>query len=382
MSEHIEGLARFRIPEDHRLFYNPRGKLARDLGVLALRVLHHREKRALVLADAFSGIGARVIRYALEVPGAVEHFWINDGSPISVVETLRQMHGNGITVPFTLRVREAIRFFRELSETGTYPYWIDLDTFGSPSPFLDHALLAVQLGGVLYFTATDTPPLCGIKIQAAFRNYGAHTARSIACHELGIRVVVGEAIRAGGRRGHRVIPLFSVFDGYAFRILIRVERGRGDFPHRAFGMVRECAICHAMFAFRLNETPASTCPYCGSEVFRQVGPLWMGPLHDPDFVRAMLRHMDPWYDREKARKKLRRFLGTLSRELPWPPFFYPLATLSKFLGVSIPSTPAVVQALREAGYEASETHFTGQGVRTSAPYPVLLETVRRVALRG
>lgn len=382
MNEYREGLAHILLPEDPRLFFNPRGKLARDLGVLALRTLYQRDREPIILADAFSGIGARVIRYALEAPGAVSHFWINDGSPVSVVETIRQLSRNKISTPFTLRVREAIKFFWELSQDGVYPHWLDMDVFASPAPFLDHALLAVRLGGVLYMTATDTPPLCGVRIRAAFRNYGAYTSKSIACHELGLRVVVAEAIRAGGRRGHRVRPLFSVFDGYAFRIFLHVTRGKEDFPYQAFGMVQECTTCHAIFPYALNESPTPRCSHCASSSFLRIGPLWMGPLHDKAFLQEMLRVMDPWHDREKARKRLRKLIGTLARELPWPVYFYPLPVLCRYLGCSIPPTSDVLDALRDAGYEASETHFTGQGIRTSAPYEILLDIVRRVSLRG
>ena len=380
MNEVREGRARFLLPDDHRLFFNPRGKRARDLGVLALRVIRRRSGEPLVLADAFTGIGARVIRYALEVPEGLAHVWLNDGSPVSVVEALRQLHHNGVDLPVSVQVREAIRFFWELAKKEIYPHWIDLDAFGSPSPFFDHALLAVRLGGYLYFTATDAPPLCGLRVRAAVRNYGAHTIRSVACHELGLRVLLGEVIRAGGRRGHRVKPVFSVFDGYAFRVLVRVERGREDFPHRSFGMVLECPTCRAFFHHRLHESPPGRCPHCGGRDFLRGGPLWLGPLHDPGFVREMLEVLEPWYGPEKAVRKFRKWLGVLSRELPEPPYFYPLSVYTRHLGVTIPSSRKVVDALRDAGFAASLTHITGQGVKTTAPFAVFLDIVRGVAL--
>ncbi|MCF6192140.1 MAG: hypothetical protein L3J76_03260 [Candidatus Hydrothermae bacterium] len=374
-----EGRARFLLSEDRRLFFNPRGALARTLGVLALRVVLRQDAPSDVwVADAFTGIGARVVRYALEVPG-IDGFWINDGNPVALAEAHRQLHFNGVSHPVRGSLREALKFLWFLNQAEVFPLWLDLDVFGSPMPFVDDAFLAVRLPGYVYLTASDTPPLCGVKKAAAQRHYGAVTAQVWGCHEVGLRVLVGALIQAGGRRGHRITPRFSVFDGYAFRVLVRVERGRADFPTYSFGFVAQCRDCNGWMQWRIGEIKGR-CVHCGNPNLRVVGPLWLGPLHDSAFVAQMRGALPPWIQ-GKRRRNLVRLLKRLEEEPASPPFVYVLSRYAKQWRVSLPPTEAVVARLREAGFPAGVSHIHGQAIKTLAPFPVFRELFREVAAR-
>ncbi len=371
-----EGRARFAVPRDRRLFFNPRGALARTLGVLALRTVFRLENPAEPwIADAFTGIGARVIRYALEVPG-IHGFWLNDGNPVALAEAYRQLHFNRVQHPVRGSLREALKFLWFLNQKEIFPLWLDLDVFGSPMPFVDDAFLAVRLPGYVYLTASDTPPLCGVRKAAAMRHYGAVTAQVWGCHEVGLRVLVGALIRAGGRRGHRIHPVFSVFDGYAFRVLVRVERGREGYPGKSFGYVAQCTRCRGWTQWRMEEA-RGRCLYCGSRDLQHVGPLWLGPLHDAAFVQRMRSDIPPWISGKK--KKIHTFLKRLEQEPVRPAYVYSLSRYAKLWTVSLPPTQKVVERLRAAGFHAGVSHIHGQALKTSAPYPVFRQLFVEVA---
>ncbi|XP_011810329.1 PREDICTED: tRNA (guanine(26)-N(2))-dimethyltransferase [Colobus angolensis palliatus] len=61
---------------------------------------------------------------------------------------------------------------------------IDLDPYGSPTPFLDAAVQAVSEGGLLCVTCTDMAVLAGNSGETCYSKYGAMALKSRACHEM------------------------------------------------------------------------------------------------------------------------------------------------------------------------------------------------------
>jgi tRNA (guanine26-N2/guanine27-N2)-dimethyltransferase len=50
-------------------------------------------------------------------------------------------------------------------------HYIDIDPYGPPVPFLDHAFGALMRRAWLAVTATDKAPLCGAHPKACLRKY-------------------------------------------------------------------------------------------------------------------------------------------------------------------------------------------------------------------
>jgi len=61
---------------------------------------------------------------------------------------------------------------------------IDLDPYGSASPFLDSAVQALAEGGLLMITCTDMAVLCGNHSEVCHAKYGSIALRSKSCHEM------------------------------------------------------------------------------------------------------------------------------------------------------------------------------------------------------
>ena len=73
---------------------------------------------------------------------------------------------------------------------GTVPFWfdvVDIDPYGSCSPFLDAALGLLRSGGLLCVTSTDTSTLVGNAMETAFYKYGGATAKLSPHHEVAVR---------------------------------------------------------------------------------------------------------------------------------------------------------------------------------------------------
>ncbi len=368
-----EGKVKIEIPEDRPVFFNQKGAKARTLGVCALRILSRAFEEDLIAADAFTGSGIRAIRYIIE--GGAKLVYANDSSPYALETAKANARLNRVKSRIKFTQMEAVRFLWRLKEREIFPHFIDLDTFGSPSSFLESAILAIKRNGILYVTATDLAPLCGIKRDAAMRNYGAVTTNVEFCHETGARIVVRAVCEAAARHAFTAEPLLTYFDGSSLRILFEIRHGRKDYPVREIGFVAHCPKCKFRVAFKMRGKWESKCMECGTDM-EHIGPLWIGNLHRQEFLEEMIRELRNLGD--KVSLKLVSILKKMRGEIGLPPYFYDLANISDRLNIPTPSTIAVVEKLKEAGYNASTTHFRGRGFKTDAPISEIMALISQM----
>jgi len=117
-------------------------ELNRDISILALKVYQRRVNKQLCICDPLTGCGVRGLRFAHEVDG-IDHVVLNDISSQAIKLVEFNTQKNGLGAKITIKNIDA----REL--LGSYASHegfnvIDLDPFGSPSPFLDFALVALK----------------------------------------------------------------------------------------------------------------------------------------------------------------------------------------------------------------------------------------------
>ena len=67
---------------------------------------------------------------------------------------------------------------------------VDLDPFGSPSAYIDCLLRAVNKGGMVSVTATDTAVLCGVHPQVCRRKYYGKPLNNNYARETALRLIV------------------------------------------------------------------------------------------------------------------------------------------------------------------------------------------------
>ncbi|ASJ10710.1 tRNA (guanine(10)-N(2))-dimethyltransferase [Thermococcus sp. P6] len=367
-----EGLAEILVPDAERIydapvFYNPVMALNRDLSVLAVDILE--PKRVL---DAFSATGIRGIRYALETPA--EEIWLNDISGEAFNLILKNVWTNlGLEGSWAGKGR--VHFLGEkrvvvnLGDAnglmaGKFRYFdfIDIDPFGSPVWFLDNALRSVKRRGVVALTATDAGVLCGAYRNACRRKYLAEPIRGELCHEAGLRILIGTAVRYAAKYDLGVDVLLAYYRDHYFRAFLKLKSGarKSDESLSSLGYLWQDAS--GEFEYLTGTLPGKPGPH---------GPLWLGPLKDEDFTREMLKRAR---DKVLSHKKTLPFLKTLVEELDVP-FLYDTHALARRNGLEVGRLEGIIETLRELGYRATRTHFSPTALKTDAPFREVLKAM-------
>ncbi len=344
-----EGRASVLVPDVPRLkgpgrktalpFYNPAMAVNRDVTVAVLSAWL--PPRATVL-DGLAASGVFGIRAALETEGEPNVTW-NDKNPSAHALILENAQRNGVVG----EVLEAD--LRSVLARRRFTY-VDVDPFGPPVPFVDAAVQQSWRGCGLGFTATDTAPLAGTYPSTCWRRYGARSMRTPCGPETALRIFLGYLVRAAAthERGLRVLAAFAAEHFVKAIVAVDPRASAADDGLRRLGYVR----------FEGARFETSAMPPAGEHA----GPLWLGALGDPAILGAIQSRPDIGYDAA-------RILSSLSAEVGLPPFFYENHSLAQTLRVAEPAPIGrLLDALRGAGFEASRTHFTANGVRTDAAW--------------
>ncbi|MFB6071242.1 MAG: tRNA (guanine(26)-N(2))-dimethyltransferase [Halanaeroarchaeum sp.] len=358
--EVTEGRVTVEVPEqsgDERtdaVFFNPDQQLNRDLTVAALRAVRERESRADAYFDATAASGIRGVRAAADGWDVT----LADVDADAVELARRNLAANDLAGEVVHRDANAVLHDRERVFDVT-----DLDPFGSPIPFADAAFANTR--DLVAATATDTAPLCGAHFASGKRRYSAVPRNTEYHPEMGLRILLSALARTAARYDVGVTPVFShVTDHYARTYLALSHRASdANASIEALGHVYHCPEClHREHEYGLTADPPAACPVCGSEQVLTAGPVWLGRTHDPSFVEAVREGLDPAVGTADHAERL---LDRLSAELAVPMHFDQHRLYKRW------SEPAIgmdefLDALRDAGFEASRTHYGGTTFKTTA----------------
>ena len=119
------------------------------------------ENSGVRILEALSATGLRSIRYAKEIKG-VKEIVANDISKRAVASIERNINANKVSDLVTASHSDATMIMYNNRKKENRFDVVDLDPYGSPTPFLDGAVQSVAEGGLLCVTATDLAVL-GIK---------------------------------------------------------------------------------------------------------------------------------------------------------------------------------------------------------------------------
>jgi len=142
------------VPSKAPVFYNPLMEMNRHIAVLALRVYQRRVGRSLQVCDPLSGCGVRGLRFALEVDD-VDRVVLNDLNPQAVKLARFNVEANGLSDLVVVENLDANALLSRSASPSKRFDAVDVDPYGSPSPFLDSAVRALRNGGLIALTATD-----------------------------------------------------------------------------------------------------------------------------------------------------------------------------------------------------------------------------------
>lgn len=325
------------------VFFNPRMRLNRDIGVAMVRALGISE-----YLDGLSASGIRGLRVAGEA--GVEKVTLNDVSPAAYQCILRNMARNDLQrCEACCSNANALMHIRHFEA-------VDLDPFGSPSPFLSAASRSAL--SYLFITATDTAPLCGAHLKSGIRKYMALPVKTDYHREMGARILLGLAARELARLDKAMEPMLTHVTEHYVRTYLRVLNGANlaDRCLEKIGYIEHCFSCSGFRA--LAEPRAEPCTNCGGRTVL-AGPLWLGEIQDKRIIEKAVPYVDVMNIRAI------RLLDSCCKEEGMP-MYYDHHRLCRRLGITPKKVDRLVEALRESGWKASRTHFTGVGIKTNA----------------
>jgi len=340
-----EGSVEIFIPIEKKIskklpvFYNPVMKFNRDITILLLQQLP-----PMNLCDPLAGTGIRSIRFAKELK--YKSITANDISERSVALIKKNMKLN--KTKFEVYNKDANLM---LLESKGFDF-IDLDVFGCPNFLLDSSINRLSREGILAVTATDTSALCGTYPKACLRKYWAIPLRNELMHEVGIRILIRKVQLVGAQYNKALVPVFSYSKDHYMRIFFRCEKSKDE--------VDNVLKQHGHF--------------------EDAGPMWLGKLWDSKLVDTMYKSLEKELIKNKKpleKNSLKKFLKIVKNESKINTVgFYDLHKIAKRYKVEIPRKEELIKRLRKKGYKASETSFSGLGVKSNIEFKKLLGLIR------
>ncbi|RJS68315.1 tRNA (guanine(10)-N(2))-dimethyltransferase, partial [Candidatus Bathyarchaeota archaeon] len=286
-------------PSKAPVFYNPVMELNRDIAVLALQAYQRTVNREISVCEPLAGCGVRGTRFAVEVDG-VKKVVMNDINEKAFKLASYNVEMNKLDKRVLVRNEDANFLLSSYGAPRKRFDAIDIDPFGSPTPYIDSAVRALRSGGLLALTATDMAPLCGVYPKACIRKYGGKPLRTEYCHEIAVRLLAGCLATTAAKHDMGVDILFSQSTDHYIRLYAKIEHGakKADRTLQNMGYILHCFKCfhrETVKGLLLSEHHGK-CGECGSKL-DVAGPLWLGKIFDKHFCGLM--------EREAEGKKLR-----------------------------------------------------------------------------
>ena len=356
------------------VFYNPIMQLNRDTAVLILSILGDELMRPTQVCEPMCGSGVRGVRFALEAgAGSVA---LSDLNPSGVELTEENIRRNGVGNIVRTRVMDA-NLLLNLHSSPNYRFdYVDIDPFGTPSPFLDSALRATRDGGILALTATDMAPLCGVNPAACLRKYGGKPIRCTYSHEVALRLLVGSAVRASAIHELAAVPVFSYYADHYVRAYLRINYSAksADTAIANMGYLVHCEKCLYRETMKGPYLKMGrSCPECGTGM-KVAGPMWLGELANPIICAKMLEKVEK--TSTNWERRLESIIRSVRAEIGYPPTFIQIDEISSHLHIGSQNLKALLIKLETVGYKATITHFSPRGVKTNATVSQLANVLK------
>ncbi|KAG2382245.1 hypothetical protein C9374_005447 [Naegleria lovaniensis] len=417
-----EGTATVLYANDTEAFYNKVQVFNRDVSTLVIKMFNETRKEeklkpssrrrkknedemdtssdnlktyeGLKILEALSATGLRSIRYWHEIPD-VKQIIANDLLPEAVQVIKRNVEFNDISENcVTANQGDAIAYMA--SNSGKAFDVVDLDPYGSAAPFIDGAVQCVDgNGGLLCITCTDMAVLCGQQPGTCFAKYGSYPQKLKACHEQGLRMLISSVQNSASRYKRYVVPVLSLSVDFYVRVFLRVYSSSEKVKniYKEMGNVFVCSGCEAFYTetfggrssanskqfhehgTRAETIPKEQCPECGWRL-KLSGPMWLGPLHDSEFITKCLDHVQKNTQLFSTHKRIIGLLTVAKSELPDAPLYHAVDHISSVLKCMNPPMTSVKSALINAGFRVSQSHAKPNALKTDAPISFIYDVMK------
>ena len=348
---------------------------------------------------------------------------INDLLPEATAQALENVKRNDVPEDrVTIETGDAIMLMYNHREHEKQYDVIDLDPYGSASPFIDSAVQAVADGGLLCVTCTDMPVLSGNYPETCFAKYGNVSIKAGYHAEHALRTLLQTIDSAANKYSRYIVPCMSLAIDFYCRVFVRVYKSAAEVKKSCTkrAMVLQSTQCPTFYLQPLatenhnqtkkrkkavakakaegNDTCAAaidknvtytnahvTTPTVCEETngrLKLAGPFWSAPLHDMTIVNEILRRLEA-DDSENllpypvpTKPRLTGLLTAVSEELPDVPFYTSLSDLCSTMNCKGMPMIEMKAALINAGYRVSNFHKDPIAIKTDAPNAVLWDIMR------
>ncbi len=357
------------------VFYNPKMFRNRDITLCVINAYHSLTKKPLLFLEPLAASGIRGIRVALECKGILRVV-VSDKRKTAYSAMVKNIELNKVGDNVLALNMDANLLMSYFSAIGFKFDFIDIDPFGSPIYYVESALRALKVGGVLAVTATDLGPLCGVNLKKCRERYGILSCKTEYKYELGLRTLITVIIQAGLRSKYFLEPILSYYERHYYRVFFLSKKlKRSMHVNSLFMHVIHCPNCQERYLSDLTQFSITKCFNCGNNKLRIIGPLWTGRLSSRDLLDAIMRvSSNSQYLEDKKTFKL---LKLLIEENNFPPFYFDIHFHCSRLKISPPKTLEVLRELNNLGYRSSRTHFSETAIKTNAN----LSTLQNVLVR-
>ncbi len=356
-----EGKAKIGITKE--VFFNPKMRSLRDMSIAFLNAVGADGSAV----DATSASGIRGIRYRMET--GVSQVTLVDISQFACKVASKNLKRNKIAGKV---VRQS---FQDFANTCNEKFdIIDIDPFGTPTPFVYDAMKICREGSILMVTATDTAVLCGAQRLACSKMYGSVPLHNELCHEAGLRILINYILRNAAQYDFGIEVLFSIADMHYMRVFVRMHKGakKAFDSIKEVGFVEYCKNCHSFYTQNgLASFGNKKCGHCGA-VTERAGPMWLGKLMDRHIIKKMTEsNVFDSYGR--------KLIQTINEEIDTP-FFYSIPMMTKHLRIGSVSTQEVIEKLNKK-FDVSATYFDSFSLKTNAGTSEVIKAVKLVAAK-
>lgn len=360
------------LKSSETVFYNPEMALNRDINVLMTDVAVDQliskkgfDRKTIEYIDAFSATGIRGLRIAKDVGISVI---LNDRKQEAFDTIKKNIEHNDLKLNAAAYKIDANVLLHSRNAA-----FVDIDPFGSPTAFLDAAASCASF--YLGITATDTAPLCGAHLKSGMRKYASVPLNNEFHSEMGLRILLGSIARSMAKYEKGMKVLLSHATRHYVRCYVQVLRGpaRADKTMEEIGYLAWCPICGTRETKKgLAVFMDPKCTEC-HHMRKISGPLWLGVTKDTSVCQSAFLSIKKFsLSRPKDAEKL---LSACIEELDIP-FFYDQHKLCEELGISATSMNAFLEKIKEKGYPASRTHYSGTSFKTKAPLAVIKNVLK------
>ncbi|CCD27022.1 tRNA (guanine26-N2)-dimethyltransferase NDAI_0J01300 [Naumovozyma dairenensis CBS 421] len=353
-------------------------------------------KPYIKILEALSATGLRAIRYANEIPH-VKEIIANDLLPAAVESISRNAQFNNVSHIVKPNLDDAnVLMYRNKAENNKY-HIIDLDPYGTVTPFVDSALQTIEEDGMMLVTCTDLSVLAGNGYpEKCFALYGGvNMVSHESTHESALRLVLNLLNQSAAKYKKVVEPLLCLSIDFYVRVFVKVRTSPievkelqsktmityhcsqcGSYHNQPLGRMieREGKNGKTFTKYLVAQGPPvdSKCKFCRG-TYHVAGPMYAGKLHNQEFIDEVLRinreeHKDDTYG---TRKRIEGMVTLAKNELSNAPFYFSPNKIASIIKLQVPPLKTVVAGLGSLGYNCSLTHAQPSSLKTNAPWEVI-----------